>query len=312
MAVLVRHSEHVFALEGVGVLALGAKRSTSSKVSHRVSASLHPRLAAALHAGIKGSGSLESFAPSILDQGSSGACTAHSFSVATVIAIACAASRGTAPSPLGFVPSPRELYAATRAIARAAATPIGAHEQALGDVGAELPDVATAGREYGLKPMQGPTPDGRNSDVWTPLDVGTAIASNVNDEPDVLGLEAGQTRLVDGEYSIAPATADGPELLAASIDAGIPCWAGGFVDSAFMRLGAGDVMGAPNPNDPNGGGHAFVFPAYRTASTGRLEFRLRNSWGLSWADGGSGWVSEDFVRALWELWPFAVALQKAA
>lgn len=287
--------------------ARGAKRSTDAKVRHRISAQLHPLIGQRVKAGINGSGSLSSFAPPIFDQGQTGSCTAHSFSAAAVIAFASAASQGRG-SPLVFVPSPRELYAATRALERAAATPPGHELGPLTDSGAELADVAQVAREYGLRGMQGPTPDGRNSDVWSPNDTSLAPA-NVNDEPAVAELEPAAATLIDGEYSVSTGTSDSAETMAAAIDVGIPVWAAGFVDSVFEQLGPGDVAPAPNMNDPRGGGHAFVFPDYRTSGKGELEFLLRNSWGTGYAQSGSVWVSTAFALALWEAWPFASALQ---
>ena len=288
------------------LFAFGAKRSTDFKVRHRVSAQLHPLLAGRLKAGIHGSGSLSSFAPPIFDQGQTGSCTAHSFSSAAVIAFASAAAQGRG-SPLVFVPSPRELYAATRALERKAVVAPGQDLPVLTDSGAELADVAQAAREYGLAPMKGPTPDGRNSDIWSTVD--TSAPSNVNDEPVLGELETAAVTLIDGEYSVATGTADSPETMAAAIDVGMPVWCGGYVDSVFQQLGPSDVAPAPNPNDPQGGGHAFVFPDYRTNSKGNLEFLLRNSWGDGYALSGSVWVSTAFALSLWEAWPFASALQ---
>jgi C1A family cysteine protease len=84
--------------------------------------------------------------------------------------------------------------------------------------------------------------------------------------------------------------------------------AGFFCDSAFENLTPSEVAGVQNAADPNGGGHAVYLYGYRTNSAGKFEYRLRNSWGIGWCDGGDCWVSEAWLLACWELFPVAVKM----
>jgi hypothetical protein len=108
-----------------------------------------------------------------------------------------------------------------------------------------------------------------------------------------------------GEYSI-PVDSSAPNLVALCIDSKIPVQVGFFCDSAFESLTPSQVAGAPNQNDPSGGGHAVYLYGYRTNAQGEFEFRLRNSWGNAWCDVGDCWVSTAWLLAAWELFPIAV------
>lgn len=274
----------------------GLRRTDPAKTAHRLGAELHPAIAAALAAGLKGSGDLSPSSPGVMDQDGSSTCWAHSGSVADYIAFA------TAGRPKSYVPSPLYFAQCVYSWYRAQNTPAGQPLPALQDGGADLQDAASVFSKSGDIPMQAEQ-DGRFSDV--PDTETTPIPELTPDES-----QRGSEDLFSGEYSIAVDT-NAPTTVAASIDAGIPVWLGTFVDTAFENLTASQVAQPANQNDPNGGGHALVIVGYRTAADGSLEFKVQNSWGTGWCDGGFCWASSAWVLATWELWPFAVA-QKAA
>jgi hypothetical protein len=284
----------------------GARKSHPDKLANKKAAASHPVIAAALAAAtIPASADLGPNEPTRLDQGQSGSCTAHSFSGS------CSTACRQAGAPLPFEPSPRELYSTTRGIERAIQT-VGSNTLApLTDSGAELADVVNAGSSFGVSPMLGPTPDGRNSDIWTAADT-TAQPENVNAEPDSDQLEAAGTTLVTGEYMIDPTAPNVSDLAAAALAAGYPIYTGFYVDSAFENLQPGQVAPAPNQNDPNGGGHAVFLSGYTTNPDGTRTFILTNSWGLGWCDQGRCLVSEAWLKACWELYVMDVQVQKAA
>lgn len=228
----------------------------------------------------------------LTDQGQSGTCHAHSLCGA----VDCAGK--SAGSPFPFFGSPRQLAACTYSDVRAARLVPGQPVPKLTDDGADLQDDATALSGWGLAPIQAPTSDGRFSDVEAdPQD-------NTFPEPDPTQLQ--RAFQVTGEYSI-PVNADAPRLVALCLDANVPVQVGFFCDTAFENLTPGQVAGVPDQNDPNGGGHAVYLYGYRTNAQGKLEFRLRNSWGASWCDNGDCWVSEEWmVQGAWELFPCAV------
>lgn len=275
---------------------LGLKRSAPHKLAARVSLAEHPVVRAALAAtSLPDSVDLAAFEPPVFDQGQTGSCTAH----ATTAGVATSFSAGG--KPLGFVPSMDLLYKATRAYERALATPVGSPLPALRDSGAELADVYTVLGRYGVKAMaEALTSDGRFSDCEV---------ATVNDEPDVSALIASGQKLVVGPYGVDPSTANVSDVLAAAIVAKIPLGTAEFVDTAFEQLQAGQVAGAPNQSDPNGGGHATLLTGYRPNPSGvGRQFKLRNSWGASWCDEGYVWVSPAWLAAVWELHPLACVL----
>ena len=302
--------------------AKGCAKPDPVRLAAKHSAQLHPQIRARL-------GSTLSLPPSAdilparprVDQGASGSCTWGSSSIA--IYVACE-SLGI---PLGFIPSQRLGYAATRAKERPRTS-----RAKLIDSGADLEVVYVVAAEYGVRPMMvEATPDGRFYDLWTDADVANiagAAPGNVNDEPDVMGLEiAGSNRvLLDvAQYAINPMDPNRSILMAAALDASppVPIVACGFVDMAFEEIKPGQVAGAPNTTDPNGGGHAYWFSAYRTNAKGQREWKLDNSWGSRWAElgyarvldgaampGGFCWVGEAFAASCWALYPLSVKLLK--
>lgn len=264
----------------------GLHRPDPAKLARRLHASLHPKLGAL--AVPSGSASLTPCPR--LDQGQTGTCHAHS------AAGAIWTERNAAGKPLGFIPSPRLIAALTYATVQGPAD----QRQALQDTGADLNDDAAALRTYGIAPMQGPTSDGRNSDVENdPPD-------NSFPEPDASRIVVAGADLITGEYQI-PVDSDAPRLCALALDAGIPIWVGFFCDRAFENLGQNDVAQAPNQSDPNGGGHAVFLSGYRTNQAGELEYLLINSWSNSWCADGTCWTSSAWLLACWSLFPMAIS-----
>ncbi|HLK36901.1 MAG TPA: C1 family peptidase [Polyangiaceae bacterium] len=259
----------------------GLERCPAEKVAHRfqMRATATP----------KGAGQLTPCQR--LDQGQTSTCHAHSLVAAVWTALAAA---GTTPP---FVGSPRQLAACTYSDVRARRIPVGQTLPTLGDNGADLQDDATALAAWGLAPIQAPTSDGRFSDCENDP------SSGVFPEPDPTQLQ--RVMQVTGEYSI-PVDSSAPATVATCIDAGIPVQVGIFIDTAFEELSAGHVAQPANERDPNGGGHAMYISGYRTNSAGELEFRVENSWGSTWCEGGACWASTAWLLSAWELFPVAV------
>lgn len=266
---------------------LGLLRPDPAKYAHRVSFAFHGAVFG--QSAPKGAATLVP-APR-LDQGATGTCHSHSACGAVWCAFTAAGQSPTLGSPLS-------LASCTYGDVRAGLVPPGLPLPPLMDTGADLSDDAKAMAKWGLPPM-GPNVEGRHSDV--PNDEpGVPFP-----EPDEAKLQIASKNLIDGEYQI-PIDANAPRLCALALDAGIPIWVGFFVDSAFEALGPNDVAQAPNTSDTSGGGHAVYLSGYRTAADGTYEFRLENSWGPGWCDGGACWVSEAWLKACWMLWPMTV------
>ena len=76
----------------------------------------------------------------------------------------------------------------------------------------------------------------------------------------------------------------------AHLNAGFPVLIGAKVDEAFTKLAAGKTwnsLGQPL------GGHAMIVVGY---DDDKRAFRIMNSWGQNWCDGGFCWVDYNFFR----------------
>jgi hypothetical protein len=71
--------------------------------------------------------------------------------------------------------------------------------------------------------------------------------------------------------------------------------------SEFFRVSYGrPVIDLPQPGSTFYGGHAILVVGYDEA---RRTFKVVNSWGTYWAEGGFGYLTYDFVRQeAWEAW----------
>ena len=266
----------------------GLKRSTPAKVAHRLGAAK----ALGLAGTPKGAGQLAPCARA--DQGETETCFAHSAVAADWCALMAA---GQLPA---FVGSPATVASCTYGMVRAAAVPEGATLPELTDTGAELQDVANALATYGLAPLGTQVPERQGFS-----DVPDDVEGEPFPEADVSQVQRAGSDIVSGEYSI-PVDANAPTTVALCIDAGIPVWLGTLVGAAFQALGPTDIAQPTPTTDTTAGGHAMYISAYRTAADGSYEFRVENSWGTGWCDGGACWVSTAWLLACWELWPFAI------
>ena len=218
----------------------------------------------------------------VTDQGQSSSCTAH------------ALAKGAEIAASGFLASEHALYRLT-----------GELENDYGDDGRQLIDCLTIARTRGLAPFGGPSPDGRNSDVWTAQDTSlrppnVTLACSPAELAALHPLDFGQT-------SIDPTAADLEQEACAALAAGHPLYVGGQVGSAFEAL-SGAMVAVPDPaNDPTGGGHAMLVAGYRTMPDGSRPFRVYSSWGESWDDAGECWASLAWLASMWEIHPLVLA-----
>lgn len=217
-------------------------------------------------------------APAIFDQGNVGSCWAHSTSRQVSSAMTILGK------PLGFVPSPDDLYRIARAMMRAQ---FNGGRGALTDSGTDPSVGMQVLSLFGVRAMRGPTSDGRNSDC---------AEATVNDEPNLADLVQDAKHVLVGDYGITSAHAQRVlDLKRALVHR--PVTLGFFCDTAFENWRKGDApYGAPkNPNDPEGGGHDVAVDGYDTLSNGKTVFIIANSWGTEWGDHGRILVSEDFI-----------------
>jgi hypothetical protein len=269
-------------------LAKGCVRDAPHKRTQK-SALEHPQIARLYT--LPASASLESFEAAIEDQGQTSSCTGHGTSQGLWTAFAAAGQ------PLPWVPSPGGIYKLARAVARVPNANGSLPE--LTDDGAMPSDVMSAISTWGIRAMQGPTLDGRSSDV-TP--------GNVNDQENLAQLQQDGARIVTGEYRIEETSPTVVEQVCTAIAAGIPVGVSFFCDGAFENWTAGQApIGVPNMDDSSGGGHWVVLTSFWTAPGGVRVVRGPNSWGPGWGDRGHFEANENWLRSAWDLYPLAVA-----
>ena len=244
----------------------------------------HPRFGVQL---LGATPSLVDLSPSIFDQGSTSTCEGHAS--AACIAIECAASG----APLPWVPSMVHLYRNALATERAT-FPSGVNEP-LSDDGTDCPAILAGLATYGVRAMV-PLVD-RYSD---------ADPATVCDEPTIDEEIAGASNPLVGAYDLPLADPHLVDTLESALAARIPVMIEAFVDSAYMQATADTVVDSCDPNDPHGGGHAQAIVGVRIMPDGSPQFRVRNSWGTSWGDGGYVWVTPNFIRSAMRLTAFAV------
>jgi hypothetical protein len=77
------------------------------------------------------------------------------------------------------------------------------------------------------------------------------------------------------------------------LSAGFPVVAGIIVDEAFANLGPDRIYTSPNNVKP--GAHAIVVVGYDDSVS---AFRILNSWGSEWSNGGFGWINYQTFRRI--------------
>lgn len=244
---------------------------------------LHP----AASSPVPASSDLRPFAPPVLDQGQTGSCTGHA------MAAAVATSFAASGTPLGFVPSPSEIYRNGRALERVPKLD-GSFDQ-LQDNGAEPALVLAAVNTYGVEPTH--AADGASSD---------ADPATINDEPTLYDLERERdVRPVDDveieDCKNGRPVADVCADIARALGSRRAVTFGTWVSTSFFNYAPGTVLGSQDLNDPQGGGHAICFLGHRTEADGSLSFRVRNSWSASWGDAGDAWVGPAFVAQITDI-----------
>jgi hypothetical protein len=71
------------------------------------------------------------------------------------------------------------------------------------------------------------------------------------------------------------------------IASGFPVLFGMLIDENFQRLGSDEIY-ERDETIPNGNGHALVVVGY---DDNKNAFKIINSWGTGWGDGGFGWMT---------------------
>jgi hypothetical protein len=210
-----------------------------------------------------------------LDQGQTGSCTGHGTAQAIYIAHAAAGK------PIPFFPSPRVAYGIVRVLELARSGDV------LTDIGAMPSDLITVVNKWGIAPIgfdsQCPTPDGRESDIWSSADVQGGQRENVNDKPSLLDLETAGLRLDTKVARVDEGTVDFGAQIQTLLENKCSLGVGIFVDTTnFMGWNpAKGPITQINVNDPQGGGH-WLDLDYTYYSKGVQIVGGINSWSAEW------------------------------
>lgn len=222
------------------------------------------------------------------DEGTS-SCVGHATSGCGTTALAAA---GT---PLPWVWSPDGIYKNARAVDRTP-NPDGTLPP-LEDGGAQPNQAMRALGEWGVRPMRGPTSDGRNSDVEK---------ASVNDEPKLGELEDEGATLIVGEYAITSTGKERVREMQTALANGKPFTAAiAASGDAFQGYTSG-VLG-PLGTDLD---HYVYFDGYETADDGSIVFHGVNSWGTGWGESGRFRLHEAGVAELGDVVVFDIRLMK--
>lgn len=124
------------------------------------------------------------------------------------------------------------------------------------------------------------------------------IPSRVNQQPPAsIYLKGYKDRGIRGYYFIFDTGDALLEAYMAAIADGRPVCFGVGVDKAFTEdEGQDHIEYSPGPLL---GGHAMQILGFKRDGS-RIWFRVKNSWGSSWRDGGYAWLAEDWILNGWQ------------
>lgn len=95
------------------------------------------------------------------------------------------------------------------------------------------------------------------------------------------------------------------EAMRKALTAGKPVAFGSPVTKAFCSESPSGTVMRPSPSEPIGGNHAQVAACYWVnPATGRLEFKVANSWSEDWGEAGWSWWDWEYFtwRETCDLW----------
>ncbi len=90
-----------------------------------------------------------------------------------------------------------------------------------------------------------------------------------------------------------------PNELVGALASGNSLWIAMKIDALAFSAKAMRGGVVPDWSVPNGG-HAMEMAGYRDTPQGR-QFLVHNSWGVSWGEGGYGWISENMIQKFMHL-----------
>ena len=245
----------------------------------------------------------------VLDQGQTPACVGGGTSALTYIGLK---ELGITIDPLNpnAIPSPGYTFKGAKTRERAAFLATGASVNiplpSLDDgTGVGAADAVAFMMQEGVIPMKGPTPDGRNFDLWTTADIANIHGATSNMGIELAGpdLIRGEMKLLTGEAILDTSVTNFVSLLQSMLLV-CPIGWGGYVDSqVFNYTAGGEPFGPYNPSDSNKGGHFMAVIGWRPSvlNDGTVDWEIQNDWGTSYGDQGFCYGRQDWAQTGAEL-----------
>lgn len=213
-------------------------------------------------------------APPVMDQGSGDQGTSSCFGHAAACGIFTALG-------LPWIPSPKQLYRNGRAIDRDPVT-----LPPLTDDGTQPNQGFRAVNEFGIEAM-----------VPLAHRFSDADPATINDEPQLVDLEAEALELVVGDYGIYSLGAQRITDIRTSLAHGKPvCVAIAGGSAAFQAYGGGVLGPLNSPLD-----HYVCAVGYETAPDGSIVLVIRNSWNAGWGENGNVRIDEAAIQELGDI-----------
>ena len=165
--------------------------------------------------------------------------------------------------------------------------------------GMEPVQALAALKQYGVcpwaqDPLNPSTETVAQSEAASPASLDTAAAQY---RVSAYGpVDVGDTAAMQAAIMHAPILIAIPVPMALGIESPVSDGRGGW-----------NVLWPTGPNVQTIAGHAIVLYGWKTDATGHLWWLLRNSWGASWASGGSAWLDSSYP--IWEAWSLSCAAQ---
>ena len=218
--------------------------------------------------------------PEPLDQNGSSACVGHSLAAGIYTRCNIMADK------LPWMPSPKGIYDIARARVRAAS---GQGFAPLTDDGTEPFRAIEGVSMEGIRPMRGPTSDGRNSDCEP---------ATINDEPSLIDLEEDSRLLVMGAYAIESWGAQREQDIRVSLFHGfpLPVAVDASENSPIQNYDGTKLIEDMGTNLD----HYVLAVSYRMIN-GELTLGLLNSCGRGYGQNGLFWIGAKAIQQLGDI-----------
>lgn len=136
-----------------------------------------------------------------------------------------------------------------------------------------------------------------SEELWPYVDDGIAFRKR----PPVKAYMHADANKIDDFYAITQQGDARVDRVEHALRCKCPVVFGTLVNRDFFGYKSGIIL---PPTGDTEGGHAMVVVGMKKLPTGKRIFKVRNSWGAGWGEGGYGWFDESYIswantRDLW-------------